>query len=233
MFFDLSILKSSRQDTSRHIILPNQLTEELAEFMGIHYGDGNLYFDGDCGYRISYSGDLFRDIKYLEHINGSFSNLFNLNLHKKDILETNTRILEIYSKTIYNFMVKFLEIPSGPKIDLRFPTILESKPLFKEAFLRGLFDTDGCFVIQKQGKYRYPLVKISMKSKIFAEDINQVFRDLNYNSYVCKKSNPPKDYEVVIRSKDVHSFFNKIKPNNKRKVGYYNDFIKKYGFMGI
>lgn len=63
-------------------------------------------------------------------------------------------------------------IPSGKKESLPIPQWIKENKTYLTFFIRGLFDTDGCVVLQKFGKYSYVLVKISMKDSNFAKDIN-------------------------------------------------------------
>ena len=80
--------------------------------------------------------------------------------------------------------------------------------------MRGLFDTDGCEVVQRSGKYKYNLLKICTKLKNFAEQINKSYESLGIESYICRKST---GYDVVVRRRNSYNlFFDIIEPKNDK-----------------
>lgn len=102
------------------------MSKEIAELIGINYGDGNLYYNKRKNhYIISYSGDLRWDLEYMEHINKLFNDIFQQKMSKYFVPTTNSFILSFRSKTVYNYLGKFLEIPQGPKNNLRLPNIVK------------------------------------------------------------------------------------------------------------
>ena len=64
MKFDLSEIEKSKNDEKAHIIIPNCMTTQLAEFIGIMIGDGHV---GREGYHQSLriAGNI-NDISYYE-----------------------------------------------------------------------------------------------------------------------------------------------------------------------
>jgi len=198
---------------------------KLSEFLGIHYGDGCLRCDSKkSDYCFTYSGDSRFDTKYMARIDQLFKELFGIYL--KHEIFANCYTLRGRSKTIFNFLSIFLQCPIGPKKDLRLPLSILSKNSHLAAFLRGLFDTDGCVTLQKDKGYNYILIKYSMKSYVFAQDIHEGLKKFNISSYICRGN----VHQVVIRkNSSVKNFFKYIEPKNERKLKKYKTLKKNMG----
>ena len=216
----------SNQNLKRFIKFPEGLSEELAELIGIHLGDGSLYRDNNYNYNITYSGNLKKDKNYMNYINLLFLNLFNIKL-KPFINEKKSSIeLRLRSKAIYIFFKDTLKLPSGKKKDLSIPNYIKKDKIYLTAFLRGLFDTDGCFILQKSRKYYYIIAKISTKHKNFAQDISDSLMTLSIPSYIATKGSKfYEGYDVIIRNKNAKLFFNIIKPKNQRNISKYYKIV--------
>ena len=74
-------------------------------------------------------------------------------------------------------------------------------------FLRGLVDTDGCSYTQRTAGYEYYLVKITMRSKDFAQQVKFLLSSLGIKSYICRSGGNHVSYDVVLRRKNDVSFF--------------------------
>jgi len=196
------------------------MSEHLAELVGIHFGDGSLQIKPARYYRVYYSFNI-RDKTYFLYVKDVFYKIFNINMSTQERIDKNALGLYFHSKSLCTFFNKVLRIPSGPKKELLIPDYIKSNEEYLKSFLRGLFDTDGCVIIQKMGKYQYKLIKISTACKTLAEELKVVYKSLDIKSYICRKT--WKDsvvYDVMIRRKDsFYRFMELIKPkNNKGKI---------------
>ena len=212
----------------KKIEFPNGMSEYLAELVGIHLGDGSLSLDNQYDYTVSYAGNLQKDEVFMNYINSLYFKLFNVKFNILLNHNTNSIELRLRSKLLYNFLSKILKIPSGKKNNLRIPDYIKNNKIYLTSFLRGLFDTDGCVTLQKDGKYNYLLAKISTKHKIFAYEISSSLKFLKIPSFVTTKSNKLNNkifegYDIVIRNKNVKSFFEIIGSKNPRNIQSFND----------
>ena len=94
--------------------------------------------------------------------------------------------------------------------------------------MRGLFDTDGCIVLQKQDKYRYILLKICTKHNNFAKELHESLTILDIPSFITKKDTSVNNktftgYDVVVRNKNVAKFFEVVGSKNPRNFRKYKE----------
>ena len=207
---------------------PEQMSEELAELVGIHFGDGSLYQDR-YNYNLTYSGNLSKDSEFIGYINSLFDKLFSLKLKVMVNNERNSITLRIRSKSLFYFFKDKLQIPIGKKENLSIPYWVKTYKLFLAAFLRGLFDTDGWVVLQKFRNYSYVLVKISMKNHNFAKEVSRALTSLNIPSFITIKRGLRNGkmcigYEVVIRNKNVEKFLKIIGSKNSRNLAKFEEW---------
>src|SRR3989344_4061721 len=113
MTFDISQIEFSKNDLNSNISLPNNITTNLAEFIGIIVVDGNLGFyqgkleSGKCyvSYQIRISGNI-NEMIYLDHVNSIFQSIFNTKLHYHRDHGINAILLRKQSKAIQQFLIK-------------------------------------------------------------------------------------------------------------------------------
>ena len=159
------------------------MSAELAEEVGIHLGDGCLSYNKR--YFSVKTNKKERDyiIKFLFPL---YKNLYNLDLK---LMELESVVgFEVYSQALFEFKNKVLSIPYGEKIHrIEVPKqILNSrdKEVYR-AFIRGLFDTDGCVNIIKTKK-NYSAVSFTIKSQKLIEQVGKMLFKLGFIPYVGK-----------------------------------------------
>lgn len=212
----------------KKVKIPNGMSEDLAELVGIHLGDGSLSLDNQYDYTISYTGNLQKDQFFMDYINKQYFSLFGTKLKVMLNIKKNSIELRIRSKMLHNFLKNSLNIPCGRKTDLHIPSYIYFDKRYLAAFLRGLFDTDGCVVMQKQDKYRYVLLKISTKHENFAKEIQESLAVLEIPSFVIKKDTSVNNkifvgYDVVVRNKNAVKFFETVGSKNPRNFTKYKN----------
>lgn len=180
----------------KEIKIPSILTPQLAELVGIHFGDGGIHIKKQKSYIATYTFNL-KEEKLIKDTRLWFKEIFDLELGS--CIQRNAIKLYNNSKMLCYFLHENFGAPLGRKDNLRIPTIVKKEKIFLIAFLRGLFRTDGCAFIKNDKIYRYPIVKISTKCKEFAEDIKEVLLYLEFRPTINRKYwNNCVGYDIVL-----------------------------------
>ena len=120
--------------------------EELAEFIGIMIGDGNIFIDSKrSNYQARIFGNKYRDRDYIvNYVAPLISKLFNVNPRIKEG-KLNEIILTANNK---EFVKKLLDLglKSGNKLEsnIGIPSWIFSDEKSVISCVRGLIDTNGC-----------------------------------------------------------------------------------------
>jgi len=245
--FDTSDIDFSWADKRKKITLPKFLTEELAEDIGIHIGDGSMYLTCPTkkSYILRYSGNIFDDKEYhLKRVIPLKKSLFNA-VAKGKILNPNSRRNEfgfvICSKAIYSFYFKILGIPSGNKCKIaRIPKIiLNSTKKIQCAFLRGLADTDFSLSFKNKTTRHifnnYPVISANFASKRLVHELRIVLSKLGFKVVYLERNNPRYEkfymtYIINLNGKNnLENWMNKIGFKNSKHLTKYLIW-KKFGF---
>tara|TARA_Y100000310_G_C20685867_1_gene818940 strand:+ start:902 stop:1942 length:1041 start_codon:yes stop_codon:yes gene_type:complete len=169
-YLDTSQVNFSKYDLERGIRLPNKLTPELAEEVGMHFGDG---FISSKRYDYRLKGNPKDEKKYYtNYIKQLFKKLYNVDLNLKESWKSFG--FELRSKAIWEFKTKVLEIKPGKKYGITIPEVLKvNDKKILAAFLRGLFDTDGslCFKTQYGYEKYYPTIALVLTSKKVIKEV--------------------------------------------------------------
>ena len=199
ILLDISSVQFSKNDLERNIVLPKEMSLELAEETGIHLGDGCLsinrkYFSvktnkKEEGYMLNFLFPLYKK-------------LYNLDLRLMRL--PSVVGFEICSKALFNFKNKTLNIPYGNKVEkIKVPqTILESKNKgIYSAFIRGLFDTDGCVYMVKS-KDNYPVLSFTIKSEQLMKEVAEMLRKMGFIPYQGKHIIALNGYSMLAKWKE-------------------------------
>ena len=180
---DCSKVNFSISDKKKQIKLPNKITPELAEEIGMHYGDGFL---SAKRYDYRLKGNFKDEIPYYEdYIRPLFKKLYNLNINLKQFQSTYG--FEIYSQALCEFKTKVMKIKSGNKEYINFPEPLKVNNVeILTSFLRGLFDTDGSLYFKTRYGYEkyYPTITLSLFSKGLIKEVGEILNMLGFNPNV-------------------------------------------------
>jgi len=167
--------------------LPNKMTPELAEFLGILIGDGSVYQYTDNRNMIRRIIEIVgHSINDREHFKCAiiplFKRLFNINVALFQRRDQNVVFVRCQSKGLYNFL-KDIGIKTGPKIGIGIPNIVLTDKKFTIPFVRGLIDTDGCVCLK--GKCRYPVLSIKQKNKAIIQQLENILKNYGFRVSVC------------------------------------------------
>ncbi len=220
-------IKYSNADREKNLLLPNKLTVELAEEIGMHIGDG--YLSGKKNdYRLK--GNKHDEKEYYNtHVRNLYKKLFNLNIKIKEY--DSTYGFEVYSKALHEFKSNVLKLPKGRKSDIRIPEkikINNSKIL--ASFLRGLFDTDGNIYFQSRYGYRhyYPRISVAQKSEKLIKEVALILKMLGFRPsiYVGKEATSVSlhGYNSLKHFMDIVGFNN---PKHLKKVRKWEEMYPK------
>jgi len=230
------------------ILLPNEITPQLAEICGIHAGDGYLRNDGEH-VELDISGHINEDrLYYDEHVAPLFGNVFGIKLSPREFPARRTYGFVSGKRMIVKYFHEFLGFPYGAKTyTVMAPqVIIQSRDREVYAgFLRGLFDTDGCLnfrrtygtyknVTFKRTHHTYPRIMFSTVSKSLAIDVIKMldFLGIKYRSYVVAPSKENEATKFRIQAcgkKTLEKWMEKIGFKNPNQITRY-EVWKKLGF---
>ena len=189
--------------------LPNYLTKDLAELIGLYIGDGSNHRDG-----IRFTVGK-HETEIIDKINQLSINLFG----KIPVVSESERAFEvaILSVQIKDWF-KHLEVLKQKSINAKIPRIiLESNEDIITAFLRGLFNADGC--IRRNGHITYTSAS---KQLIHELQISLLQLGIPTRRYQNKTTDV---YQITICTKWGFDNF-------KRKIGFLSE-KKKSRILGI
>ncbi len=164
---------SSYHDRQHNITLPKSPSAELAEFIGILAGDGHVTQHGPGNRnKIAIYLNLVDEKEYAEYIRKLALKLFNAKLWSKNYKHDTTLLLAIRSQCVFSFLeqIGFRK----KRCIITIPEWIIENEDFARAFIRGLFDTDGCIALKRNhGKHQfYPVVDITSKDKTLIEYVS-------------------------------------------------------------
>ncbi len=219
-------------------------SSDLAEICGIHAGDGYLR-NKNYKRELDISGSPEEQPYYDNHMAPLFSRVFGVEPKCRLFPSRGTYGFVIRDKRVVEKMHE-LGFPYGKKsLIVRAPTfVMETEdPKIKAAFLRGIFDTDGCLTFNRRvcGKYcifkkthnYYPVIDIASISKDLISDLRVLLSTLGihycHRTYIHKKENEHISYTLYVRGNYfLTEWMASIGSNNPIQLSRYWIW-KKYG----
>jgi len=114
------------------------MSAELAEMVGIHFGDGNMQKRHHHGCRLLYACNILEK-QYVTHIISTFNRLFNVSLKIYERPNKSCFELYIFSKSLCQFFNQKLEVHYSPKKNLKIPKLISNSKDYLISFLVHLF----------------------------------------------------------------------------------------------
>jgi hypothetical protein len=213
---------------------PSKISENLAEEIGLHIGDGSMNYYKNRGklkgfYQLR--GHIKDDKKHYEiRIKYLFKTLFDMNIKIRKMPSTRVIGFQIWSNDLIEFKKKF-NLPLGSKINIEIPKDFLSNRKLKRAIVRGIFDTDGGIYLEKKNHKLYPRLHITTISFKLSEQLLKIFKELGfcvtkYSQLYNKKYNRQRSYVINIRGvKMFHKFMKEISPKNPKHEEKYKKFL--------
>lgn len=238
---NLNKVKFSNNDLNRKIKIPNKLTLELAELIGIIIGDGNLYTKDR--FELTIIGNITEDKEYHEKVTKLFKKLFNISTKSEEKYFKNgtCRRIRIKSKAIISFLIKIIGLKSGRKQEVDIPKLIkyskDKKIIY--SFLRGLADTD--FSIKFKTRYNkknyYPIIIGNLCDKTLVLQLKDILEGIGFHSHIENRTKYDKfvkktyySYALnIVGRENLTKWMDKIGFNNKRHLIRYSVW-KTIGF---
>lgn len=188
--------------------VPEWLSENLAEFVGIMLGDGhinlsNYQFTIACG---------AVDAEYItKHIPSLVSGLFSKEVHIKDFEGIYFHCV-FSSKKVCEYLVDNIGMFGGRKLAVEIPDIFFKTVALLTGCVRGLFDTDGG--LHRHHKHSAQLI-FTNKCVSLVDSLKKALILLGYHPslYHNKKR---KIYSLYLFNADVRRYFLKIGSSNHK-----------------
>ncbi|MBI4437805.1 hypothetical protein HY631_02535 [Candidatus Uhrbacteria bacterium] len=197
-------------------------SKKLAEFIGVIAGDGHI-----APYQILMTTNSKTDLEHARFVGKLGEELFGVRprIHKR---KDENSVTVIFSAKSMAECVHQFGIPTGKKINnsLSVPTWVLGSDSYKRAFLRGLFDTDGCLFLDrhriKDKLYRHIGWTITSASQDFRKQIMLLLRNLGF-SPTCR----PSQHAVFLRRQhEITRYFNVLGSSNQKHLNRYVRFRK-------
>ena len=203
-------------------------SKELAEILGIFFGDGHV-----GRYQTSITLNSETDHEYAEFVLNLIRRKFFIESHLRS--HSKGKAIDIVTSSIA--FTRFLSakgMPAGNKIrtGLSIPRWIKMSPEFTKAFLRGLFDTDGCVYLDrhiiKNKKYTYLGWTITSYSDTLIHDVKQALSKLGFHPTHSKNQNSV----FLRRHTDIVRYFQIINTSNPKHQNRFRKFLMEKSHSG-
>ncbi len=159
------------------------MNEKEAELIGMHVGDGTLYLSGKT--LVWEQRGSIHEQQYYEHVASLIKDLLNVELKPK-YRGPNSYGIQTTNKLVTSFFHE-RGFKAGKKTHtVRIPSyIKEGNDIIQRAFIRGLFDTDGCLRFEKNrtNKRYYPRIEFNFASQDLCSDLFFLLEELKFKVY--------------------------------------------------
>lgn len=216
----MNIINGTRFKTLKLVHAPSY-SENLAELIGIFLGDGHL-----SKYQASITTNSKTDYDHAIFSRNLIKKLFGISATIKKKKDENTLNVVASSKNLVH-RLHSLGMPIGNKIqnNLSVPFWIYSKPNYQRAFIRGLFDTDGCIYLDNhkinKKSYKYLGWTITSYADKLITDLLNMLRNLGFSPTHSKTQK-----SVYLRkSKEIARYFIDIGTSNPKHKKRYKKFI--------
>ncbi len=220
--------------------------ENTAELVGLSFGDGSFTSRKEKDLlRFQLRGNASEDKKHYDGFIIPLFNkevmapLFNRNVATICDKKGNCFGISLESKKI-QVLNSFLGIPIGIKNNLHIPEWIKSSVEYQRAFLRGIFDTDGCIYFLKNNTEKNPqfhkrvCITITLCSELLIQEISNILKGFqighDIREYTPKNRKWQKSYTIRLAGgKRVSKWFKDIGSNNPKHITKF-EIWKRFGF---
>ena len=200
-------------------------SKKFAELMGILMGDGHA-----SKYQISIVTNSETDKEHAYFCKNLLEETFNVPTSIKKRSKKKALVVVLSSKKAVE-CINRAGMPLGNKIHagMRIPQWIQNNIGYSKAFIRGLFDTDGCVYLDhhytKKQKYSYTGWTITSNAGTFISDVEIIMKRLGFA--VTHRSSQNSIF--MRRHEEVHRYFDSIGTHNSKHAERYERFNKLKG----
>lgn len=211
------------QNQSLEIYEPSK-SKELAEFIGIMLGDGNM-----TDMQLKIYLNTIDDKSYIKFVEKLIERLFKLKPTTVDRNDCQVSYILISRKKLVDFC-KELGLVIGDKIknNAKIPNWIMENRQYKIACIRGIFDTDGCVYDEchkiNNKSYSYLRAAIVNKNPCFRGQVARILKELGFSPRI--RNNRSVNLEL---KQDVIKYFIVIGSNNPKHRNRYQKILGRVG----
>lgn len=191
------------------IVIPAKYSPVLCEFFGIMLGDGHI-----SEYQaIVHLGT--KEESYARYVRDIFKSLFNV---RGTIAMRRTGHRDVYvgSTRLVRWLREHGLVSNKVAAQVGVPRWILEKKSFMEAFVRGMFDTDGSVYLLRYGIQ----IAFTNRSLPLLHALHSVLISLGYKP---SKVNAWKVY--LTRREDIARFFQEVRPKNQKHTRRFRTFV--------
>lgn len=198
----------------------------------MHAGDGTLY-KTSRGLVWELRGALAEKEYYDDNVIPLLKSIFGLEFKAKFRSggKNGCYGVQVSRKEVTSFFLAY-GFNSGTKTyTVRIPTYIKnSSRTIKLAFVRGLFDTDGCLRFDKNHtkKYSYPKIEFDFASPKIIFELSDLLNNLGFRNHTWKCKNSVK--LCVAGRIMLRRWMNEVRPKNPKHLNKYQNF-QKFGYV--
>ena len=207
-----------------------EINEDVAEIVGAHAGDGTLYRTNSNSIVWELRGDVLEKKYYTDHICPLVERAFGIKVNSKlrNCGKSNTWGIQTSKKEITNSFLELGFVPGTKTYTVFVPDyIFNSNIDSKRAFVRGLFDTDGClnFYAVNGGKSKtYPRIVFNFASKNLRDTLKKLLSEIGFGSYSWDYKT---EFAVCLAGVEkLEKWMDEISPMNPKCLKKYNRWKK-------
>jgi len=200
----------------KQILIP-EVSEILAEFVGIMLGDGHI---GKKGIWIAKEYNM--EEIYTKYINNLIYELFDIRGRiYRSYSDSNAQYLNVYSIDLVAFL-NSIGLKTGNKIKNQavIPKWLFKNKQFLRSCIRGLIDTDGG-IYHKQKGYTRALIEFQTKNPSLRESVKNTLEQLSFT--VSKSSGNLR----IQNQSEIYHYFKEIGSSNPKHILRYKSLVNK------
>ena len=197
------------------------MLEKEAELLGMHAGDGTLYKTNSNTIVWEMRGSIYEQ-DYYSYVSKLLLDLFDIEVTPK-YRGPNSYGIQTCKKPIIKFFLDNGFKPGSKVYTVSIPRcIKEDSVKIKREFIRGLFDTDGCVIFEKNRTpfHYYPRIEFGFASKSLSRDLFDLFIELNFRPHQWKNVRKDGiDFRVALAGfKNLDKWINEIGSSNLKHI---------------
>ncbi len=211
-----SILTHAKQKsgfkTLKQITIPKH-SARLAELIGIFMGDGHVGL-----YQASVVTNSETDLQHALFVKDLVEDLFKIQTRLSNQRDKKACVITISSKSVCHFLIK-QGIPQGNKITIgvNIPSWIRKRPLYRQAFVRGLFDTDGCVYLDTHRINQKVYENLGMAFANQSLPLLSFFKE-TLESLELHPTQKTKFRVFLRRREDIRSYFDLVGSSNEKHI---------------